>query len=160
MLRRFEGSKHVGFDLSHWPENRCFRTRKGLVCAIEDHYQDPGEGAKYNFIITHLEQAKQRAPKDLYITFTSAVNLKAHGYAKAINPRLNHYLEESSPGRVGIIAMDYFEEPRELVSNVIRMNAMAAATAGHGAGAPVMPNISGDDHNSSAVAVIATDVLR
>lgn len=160
LLRRFEGSKHVGFDLSYWPENQCFRTRKGLICAIEDHYQDPGEDAKYNYIITHLEQAKRRAPKDLYITFTSAVNLKAHGYAKTINPRLNDYLVESPPGRVGIIVMDYFEEPRELVSNVIKMNSAAAATAGYGAGAPAMAAISGDDHSVSAVVVIATDVLR
>ncbi|MGH3590275.1 MAG: hypothetical protein ACRDRF_04495, partial [Pseudonocardiaceae bacterium] len=78
-----------------------------------------------------------------------------------INPRLNDYLSESPPGRVGIIAMDYFEEPRELVSNVIKMNATAATdTASHGAGAPAMADISGDDHSLSAVAVIATDALR
>ena len=99
-----------------------------LICAIEDHYHAPGEDSKYNFIMAHLEEAQRRAPKDLYITFTSAVNLKAHGYAKTINPRLNDYLSESPPGRIGIIAMDYFEEPRELVSNVIKMNATATAT--------------------------------
>jgi len=162
LLRRFEGSKHVGFDLTYWPENRRFRTIKGLICAIEDHYHAPGEDSKYNFIITHLEEAQRRAPKDLYITFASAVNLKARGYAKTINPRLNDYLSESPPGRVGIIAMDYFEEPRELVSNVIKMNATATATttAGYGAGAPAMADISGDDHGLSAEAVIATDALK
>jgi hypothetical protein len=60
--------------------------------------------------------------KDLYITFSSTVGLKAHGYADDINPRLSDYLVESSKGRVGIVAMDYFEEPPELVSNVIKMN--------------------------------------
>jgi hypothetical protein len=39
-----------------------------------------------------------------------------------INSRLNGYLVESSKGRVEIIAMDYFEEPVELVSNVIEMD--------------------------------------
>lgn len=71
---------------------------------------------------THLEEAKRGDLKDLYITFSSAVGLKARGYAETINPLLNDYLAESPRGRVGIIAMDYFEEPRELVSNVIKMN--------------------------------------
>jgi hypothetical protein len=73
-------------------------------------------------IVTHLEEAKRGDLKDLYITFSSAVGLKARGYAETINPLLNDYLAESPRGRVGIIAMDYFEEPRELVSNVIKMN--------------------------------------
>ena len=45
-----------------------------------------------------------------------------------INPRLNDYLAESPPGRIGIIVMDYFEEPRELVSNVIKANVTTGVT--------------------------------
>ncbi|MGH3888405.1 MAG: phosphatidylinositol-specific phospholipase C [Pseudonocardiaceae bacterium] len=132
LLRRFEGSQDVGFNLTYWPENRRFRSaaRASLIYAVEDRYQDPGEDAKYNFIITHIEEARRRDPRDLYITFSSAVNLKARGYSKTINPRLNDYLAGSPQGRVGIIAMDYFEEPRELVSNVIKMNFTAEATGG------------------------------
>ena len=72
--------------------------------------------------------------------------LKARGYAKTINPRLNDYLAGSPPGRVAIIAMDYFEKPRELVPNVIKMNSTAGATAGHDVGASAMVDISASDH--------------
>ncbi|MGH3837994.1 MAG: hypothetical protein ACRDSF_20185, partial [Pseudonocardiaceae bacterium] len=129
LLRRFEGSQDVGFDLTYWPENRHFRSATSLIYAVEDRYRDPGEDNKYKFIIAHIEEARRRNPKDLYITFSSAVNLKASGYSKTINPRLNDYLAGSPQGRVGIIAMDYFEEPRELVSNVIKTNPTAAAEA-------------------------------
>lgn len=131
LLRRFEAGQDVGFDLTYWRENMRFRSTKGLVYAVEDHWWDPGGDDKYNFITTHIEEAKRRDPKDLYITFASAVNLSARSYSKTINPRLSDYLAGSSPGRVGIVAMDYFEEPRELVSNVIEMNFAAGATGGH-----------------------------
>ena len=129
LLRRFEGGQHIGFDLTYWPENRHFRSATNLIYAVEDRYLDPGERNKYKFVTAHIEEAMRRAPRDLYITFSSAVNLKARGYAKFINPRLSAYLASSPKGRVGIIAMDYFEEPRELVSNVIRMNFTMGATA-------------------------------
>jgi hypothetical protein len=122
LLRRFKAADGVGFDLTYWPENARFRSRKNLVHAVEDHWWNPGEDDKYDFIITHIEEARRRDPRDLYITFSSAVGLNARSYSKAINPRLNDYLAESPRGRVGIIAMDYFEKPRELVSNVIKMN--------------------------------------
>jgi hypothetical protein len=75
LLPRFEGSPDVGGDLTYWPENQRFRTTKGLIYAIEDRYQDPGEDHKYDLIVTHLEEARRRAPKDLYLIFTSAVGL-------------------------------------------------------------------------------------
>ena len=150
LLRRFEGSPDVGFDLTYWPENQRFRTTRGLIYAIEDHYQDPGEDDKFGFIVTHIDEARRRAPKDLYLTFTSAVSLKAHSYAKTINPRLNDYLAGSPPGRVGIIAMDYFEEPRELVSNVIKMNSTTGATVGHDVAASAMVDVSVDDRAASS----------
>jgi 1-phosphatidylinositol phosphodiesterase len=134
LLRRFEAGSDVGLDLTYWPENMRFRSSTKPVYAVEDHWWDPGEEDKYKFIVTHIEEARRRDPKDLYITFSSAVNLHARGYSKTINPRLNEYLAQLPRGRVGIIAMDYFEEPRELVSNVIRMNLMAGATAGHSSG--------------------------
>lgn len=134
LLRRFEASPDVGLDLTYWPENMRFRGGTSPVYAVEDHWWDPGEGDKYNFMITHIEEARRRSPKDLYITFSSAVHLNARGYSKVINPRLNEYLARSTQGRVGIIAMDYFEEPRELVSNIIKMNLMARVTAGHSGG--------------------------
>ena len=132
LLRRFQGGQHIGFDLTYWPENRHFRSATGLIYAVEDRYLAPGENSKYKFAISHIEEARRRAPKDLYITFSSAVNLKARGYARFINPRLSDYLAGSPRGRVGIIAMDYFEEPRELVSNVIRTNFTMEAAAGQG----------------------------
>jgi len=64
-----------------------------------------------DFVIAHLEDARCGAPEDLYITFSSAVTLTARGYAGTINPRLSDYLEECPRGRVGIIVMDYFEQP-------------------------------------------------
>ncbi|MGH9199479.1 MAG: phosphatidylinositol-specific phospholipase C, partial [Acidimicrobiia bacterium] len=97
LLRRFEGGQDVGFDVTHWPENRRFRSSTSLIYAVEDRYQDPGENNKYNFIMTHIEEAGRRDPKDLYITFSSAVDLttKANGYSRAINPRLSKYLAEA-----------------------------------------------------------------
>ena len=134
LLRRFEGGQHIGFDLTYWPENRHFRSATSLIYAVEDRYLAPGENSKYKFVIAHIEEARRRAPRDLYITFSSAVNLKACGYARFINPRLSDYLAKSPRGRVGIIVMDYFEEPRELVSNVIRTNFTMEAAAGQGGG--------------------------
>jgi 1-phosphatidylinositol phosphodiesterase len=134
LLRRFEAGQDVGFDLTYWPENMRFRSTTNPIYAVEDRWWDPGEDDKYNFIVTHIEEARRRAPRDLYITFSSAVNRKARVYSKVINPRLNNYLAGSSQGRVGIIAIDHFEEPRELVSNVIKMNFTTGATAGHGGG--------------------------
>ncbi|MGH4012577.1 MAG: phosphatidylinositol-specific phospholipase C [Pseudonocardiaceae bacterium] len=123
LLRRFECNQDgVGLDLTYWPENQCFRSATTPIYNVEDRYQDPGEDNKYNFVIAHIEQARRGDPRDLYITFSSAVNLRARGYSKRINPRINDYLAGFLKGRVGIIVMDYFEEPRELVSNVIKMN--------------------------------------
>ncbi|MGH3899085.1 MAG: phosphatidylinositol-specific phospholipase C [Pseudonocardiaceae bacterium] len=134
LLRRFEGSQDVGFDLTYWSENQRFRSATTLTYDVEDRYQDPGEDDKYNFVIAHMEEARCGDSRDLYITFSSAVNLKARGYSKVINPRLSEYLAGAPRERVGIIVMDYFEEPRELVSNVIKMNFTAGVASGHDAG--------------------------
>jgi hypothetical protein len=122
LLRRFEGGEDVGLDLTYWPENQTFRSAASPVHDVHDCYQGLESERKYELIVTHLEEAKRGDLKDMYITFSSAVGLKAHGYAKAINPCLNIYLAGSPKGCIGIIAMDYFEGPRELVSNVIKMN--------------------------------------
>lgn len=122
LLRRFEGSEDVGFDLTYWPENQTFRSASPPVHDVHDRHLGLREKDKYELVIAHLEEARRGDPKDLYITFSSAVDLKARGYAKTINPRLNNYLVRSPRGRVGVIAMDYFEEPSELVSNIINMN--------------------------------------
>lgn len=122
LLRSFEGGQDVGLDLTYWPENQKFRSATSLIYDVEDRYKNPGREEKYNFVVTHIEEARRGDLRNLYITFSSAVSLKAAGYSKVINPRLNDYLTGSQRGRVGIIVMDYFEEPRELVSNVIRMN--------------------------------------
>jgi 1-phosphatidylinositol phosphodiesterase len=122
LLRRFEGSQDVGLNLTYWPENQTFRSATSPTHCVHDRYQGLEDKDKYELIVTHLEEAKRGDIKDLYITFSSAVDLKAHSYAETINPLLNDYLTESPRGRVGIIVMDYFEEPRELVSNVIKMN--------------------------------------
>lgn len=122
LLRRFEGGDDVGFDLTYWPDNQTFRSAAMPVHDVHDRYRGLKDDEKYELVVAHLEEARKGDPKDLYITFSSAVGLRAHGYAQAINPRLNDYLAGSPKGRVGIIVMDFFEEPPELVSNVIRMN--------------------------------------
>lgn len=125
LLRRFEGHDDTGLDLTYWPENRTFTSATSPPYPthhVQDRYQGLTEEDKYHAIIAHLEDARQGDPKDLYITFSSAVDITAHGYAETINPRLSDYLATSPSGRVGIIAMDFFEEPPELVSNVIDMN--------------------------------------
>jgi hypothetical protein len=94
---------------------------------IEDHHSNPDN--KYDLVVTHLEKARGGDKEDLYITFSSAVTLQASGYAETINPRLSNYLAGSAPGRVGIIVMDYFDEPRDLVSHVIQMNSTTGATS-------------------------------
>lgn len=132
LLRRFEGGDDVGLDLTYWPENQAFRSAEFPVHRVHDRYQGLEEDEKYELVVAHLEEARQGDSADLYITFTSAVYLKARGYAQAINPRLNDYLAKSPKSRVGIIAMDYFEAPRELVSNVIKMNE-GSSRAGTGA---------------------------
>jgi 1-phosphatidylinositol phosphodiesterase len=128
LLRRFEGGEDVGFDLTYWPENQTFRSAASPMHVVHDRYLGLAEEAKYQLVIAHLEEAKRGDLQDLYITFSSAVDLKARGFAEVINPRLNDYLKRSPKGRIGIIAMDYFEQPRELVSNVIKMNTKRVVT--------------------------------
>jgi hypothetical protein len=130
LLRRFQGHQGIGFDVTYWLDNATTRSSEDEhgnprrtvppIYDIEDHYNDPDD--KYGLVVTHIEKARSGNLQDLYITFSSAVTLQASGYAETINPRLNDYLAESSEGRVGIVVMDYFEAPRELVSNVIKMN--------------------------------------
>ncbi|MGH3971956.1 MAG: phosphatidylinositol-specific phospholipase C [Pseudonocardiaceae bacterium] len=130
LLRGFEGAGGTGFDVSYWLDDTTTRSNEdengnpreavAPLYDVEDHYSNPD--GKYELIITHLEKARRGDLKDLYITFFSAVTLQASGYSQEINPRLNDYLVASSEGRIGIVAMDYFEEPRELASNVIKMN--------------------------------------
>lgn len=130
LLRRFQCTENIGLDLTHWPENERFRSESTLVYDVEDRYDDPGEDEKYDFVVDHMEEARLGDPKDLYITFSSAVHLKPSRYSRAINKRLSNYLAKSPPGRVGIVVMDYFERPQDLVSNVISTNFAADATAG------------------------------
>ena len=103
LLRRFEGSQDIGFDLTYWPENQRFRSPSPPFYDVEDRYQNPGVDEKFGFVIDHLEEAKRGDPNDLYITFSSAVDLTARSYSSIINPRLNEYLERSPKGRVGIM---------------------------------------------------------
>jgi 1-phosphatidylinositol phosphodiesterase len=128
LLRRFEGSQDVGFNLSCWPENQCFRSAEPPFYDVEDRYRNPGDDDKFDYVVEHIEKARRGGPDELYITFSSAVGLTARGYSKKINPRLNDYLAKSPPKRLGIIVMDYFEEPRELVSNVIKANVTTGVT--------------------------------
>ena len=130
LLRRFEGRQDIGFDATYWPENQRFRNAAAPFYDVEDRYQNPGGDDKFDFVVAHLEEAMRGAPGDLYITFSSAVHLTARGYAETINQRLNAYLAESSRGRVGIVVMDYFDQPRELVANVIKVNTTAHDTRG------------------------------
>jgi 1-phosphatidylinositol phosphodiesterase len=122
LLRRFKGGQDIGFDATYWPENERFRNAAAPFYSVEDRYQSPGDDDKFDFVVAHLEEARRGDTRDLYITFASAVNLTAGGYANAINPRLNAYLAGSPRGRIGIVVMDYFDQPRELVANVIKAN--------------------------------------
>lgn len=126
LLRRFAGGRDVGFDCTYWPEDRCFSSGTVPVYHVEDRYRHPGEEEKYRFVTSHLEEARSGDPESLYITFASAVNLKPSRYARTLNPRLNDYLAHSGKGRTGIVVVDYFDEPRELVSNVIATNVTSA----------------------------------
>ena len=130
LLRRFKGAESMGVDVTYWLDNTMTRSDEDEhgnpretappVYAIEDHYSDPDD--KYTLVVTHIEKARHGDLEDLYITFSSAVSLQASSHAETINPRLNDHLAASPHGRLGIIAMDYFEGPRELVSNVIKTN--------------------------------------
>ncbi|MCA1601549.1 MAG: hypothetical protein LC776_07890, partial [Acidobacteria bacterium] len=110
LLRRFEATPEVGLDLTCWPKNQHFRSDGTLICNIEDCYRNPGEDNKYGCIIDHIEEARQGDLEALYITFLSAIGMKASHYSKIINQYLNVYLAGLPKGtRVGIIVMDYFE---------------------------------------------------
>ena len=122
LLRRFEASHEVGSDFTHWSKNKHFRSNAALAYSIEDCYLNPGEDNKYDCVIAHIEEARQGKSGDLYITFASAVGIKALRYSKTINMYLNVYLAGLPRGRIGIIVMDYFEKPQKLVSNIIKMN--------------------------------------
>ncbi|MGA9312105.1 MAG: phosphatidylinositol-specific phospholipase C [Pseudonocardiaceae bacterium] len=123
LLRRFKGGQDIGFDATYWPENQRFRNAAAPCYDVEDRYKNPGDDDKFDFVVAHLEEASRGDPGHLYITFSSAVDLTARGYAETMNQRLSDYLAGSSRGRVGIVVMDYFDQPRELVANVINVNA-------------------------------------
>lgn len=114
--------------------NQRFRNAAAPCYDVEDRYQNPGDDDKFDFVVAHLEEARRGDPGHLYIIFSSAVDLTARGYAETINPRLSAYLAGSSRGRVGIVVMDYFDQPRELVANVIKVN----TTTG-----PFAPSVTG-----------------
>ncbi|MGH3794511.1 MAG: phosphatidylinositol-specific phospholipase C [Pseudonocardiaceae bacterium] len=122
LLRRFEAAEDVGSDFTHWPKNRHFRSDKTLIYNVEDCYLNPGEDNKYDCLIAHIDEARRGEFGDFYIAFASAVGMKSSRYSKIINKYLNAYLSGLPRGRIGIIVMDYFEQPRKLVSNVIKMN--------------------------------------
>ncbi len=130
LLRGFQAGQNMGLDVTYWLDDTTTRSnedengnpREAIppIYHVEDHYSNPD--GKYELIVTHLEKARRGDHKDLYITFTSAVTVQASGYSQKINPRINDYLAASPEGRIGIVVMDYFEEPRELAAQVIRMN--------------------------------------
>lgn len=122
LIRRFEGAQDIGSDFTDWPKNQHFKSNADLAYSVEDCYLNPGEENKYDCIVAHIEEARKGGLGDLYITFASAVGMKAARYSKTINTYLNVYLAGLPRGRVGIIVMDYFELPRQLVSNVIKIN--------------------------------------
>ncbi|MFY9805807.1 MAG: phosphatidylinositol-specific phospholipase C, partial [Pseudonocardiaceae bacterium] len=149
LLRRFQCGGDVGFDVTYWLDNAITRSSEDEngeprnavppMYYIEDHHKNPDD--KYDLVVTHIEKTKIGNQEDLYITFSSAVTLQAGGYAEEVNPRLNDYLAGSAPGRIGIIVMDYFEEPRELISNVIKMNSTTEATNGSGEECPAPASV-------------------
>lgn len=104
-----------------------------------DRYQNPGDDDKLVFVVVHLDYARSGDPEDQYITFSSVVDLTARGYAETMNPRFNDYLAESPQGRVGVIVMDYFEQPRESVANAIKVNTTTGRFA---------PDVAGVDPGS------------
>jgi hypothetical protein len=122
LLRRFEATREVGSDFTNWPKNQHFRCNATLTYDVEDCYLNPGEDNKYDCIIAHMDDARRGDFADLYITFASAVGMTANRYSKTINEYLNVYLSGLTKERIGIIVLDYFEQPRKLVSNVIKMN--------------------------------------
>lgn len=122
LIRRFDGARHIGSDFTDWPKNQHFKSNADLAYSVEDCYLNPGEENKYDCIVAHIEEARKGDPSDLYITFASAVGMRAARYSKIINKYLNVYLAGLPRGRVGIVVMDYFELPRQLVSNVIKIN--------------------------------------
>jgi 1-phosphatidylinositol phosphodiesterase len=122
LLRRFEATQDVGSDFTNWPKNQHFRSVATLTYDVEDCYLNPGEDNKYDCIVAHMDEARRGDRGDLYITFASAVGMTANRYSKTINEYLNVYLSGLTKERIGIVILDYFEQPRKLVSNVIKMN--------------------------------------
>ena len=82
LLRRFEGSQDVGFNLSYWPENQCFRSAEAPFYDVEDRYRNPGDDDKFDHVVEHIEKARRGGPDELSITFSSAVRLTARSYSK------------------------------------------------------------------------------
>lgn len=101
LLRRFDSGQDLGFDLTYWPEKRRFSSASLPVHHVEDQYRNPGDDDKFDLVVTHVEEARKGDPEDLYITFSSAVDLAARGYSKSINPRLSDYLAETPEGASG-----------------------------------------------------------
>ena len=65
LLRRFEGSQDVGFNLSYWPENQCFRSAEPPFYDVEDRYRSPGDDDKFDYVVEHIEKARRGGPDEL-----------------------------------------------------------------------------------------------
>lgn len=87
---------------------------------------------KFNAVETHLDAAMADPNKQiLYLNFCSANGLPmagpqrvALGGIEGVNQRLNSYFNDvTTPGRYGVILMDFIEQPAELITGLIKTNA-------------------------------------
>ncbi|KAJ2974877.1 hypothetical protein NUW58_g8517 [Xylaria curta] len=105
---------------------------------IEDYYHLDGFesvagniGAKFEAVEDHLRKAAKQDFDSLFITFTSATHVEVdppvypdvmalgtpagNPPVRGVNERLRELLKEMKGRRLGVVVMDFFEEPDGLV---------------------------------------------
>lgn len=135
----------AGWDDNGKAIELVYNSTTGATAYIEDYYSPsdlPADAsttvnieAKVNVTAAHLEKAATEAPESLFITFASGGRLDATppvypetmavGNGTQVTPRggVNHQLVpvlESLKGkRKGVVMLDFFEEPKDLVELIL-----------------------------------------
>ena len=110
LLRRFDAANRLGIDASNWPDNSTFASGQ---LRVQDVYQVPDTGAKWNAVVALLQQARAGEQDALYLNFCSGVQPLPLGVpsvtrvAGDINPRVAEFFAINKSGNFGCVIVDF-----------------------------------------------------
>jgi 1-phosphatidylinositol phosphodiesterase len=129
---------------SGWNDNDpdfgiTYNGAKNQTVYIEDYYETSANGAaaniaqKFNATFAHLQKAASAAADSLFISFASSEHVAdvppetpqimaiGNGTDLGVNQQLLSRLPELKGKRIGIVILDFFETPSNLVEAILRL---------------------------------------